>query len=201
MLTRPEEQSSGQSAPSAAASDSIAMPRCSACANPARVSVLKGYDEGAPVRVEYCSACADALYSPHRERVARGKSKLNLSTIILIMGALLVSVGVFADDFGHQGSDGFGPYQVAAVVLGCLVVVLGALLRIDLLVVPGVVLAALGALADVFGRVGTPGFGWRQQIAVVAGVILVAVALARRGGWLPSATGDNRDHTATPPMA
>ncbi len=189
------------SAPSATATNgAIAMPRCSTCADPARVSVLKGYDEGAPVRVEYCSACADALYRRRRERVAGGKSKLNLSTIILITGLLLVSVGVFADYFGHQGSAGFGAYQVAAIVLGGLVVVLGALLRIDLFVIPGLVLSALGALADVFGHVGTPGFGWRQQIAVIAGLVLVSVALARRSGWLPSATGGDHDRTATPPM-
>ena len=41
----------------------------------------------------------------------------------------------------------------------------------------GVVLLALGALADTLGIGSHPGFGWKQQLAAVAGAVTALVGL------------------------
>ena len=43
----------------------------------------------------------------------------------------------------------------------------------------GIILVIVSAFADVFGLGGVPGFGWKQIVGAVAGVIVAAV-----GVWL-----------------
>ena len=46
------------------------------------------------------------------------------------------------------------------------------------LVIAGLVIGLIGALADALGIGGQPGFGYKQILAVVAGIIIAVVGLA-----------------------
>jgi hypothetical protein len=103
-----------------------------------------------------------------------------VSSLIIIIGLLLAVLGASADLFGMHGAAGFGWKQQAGVIVGALLVVLGALLRVDALAVGGLILFAVAALADVYGTIGAPGMGWRQRVAIIVGLVLVLGGLRLR---------------------
>jgi hypothetical protein len=152
---------------------------CARCAADARVSVLTGYPGGRPQRVWFCLRCADGAYdefvgvaNPSRRR------RLGVGSLLLAAGVLLMVVSLLADTLGINGSPGFGWFQQSAVILGGVLLLLGAVSRADIVAVIGTLLLLAGLLADVAGRMGSPGFGWRQALALVVGFALFV------SGWL-----------------
>jgi len=100
-----------------------------------------------------------------------------VSSLIIAVGVLFAVLGVSFDLFGMKGAAGFGWKQQGGVVVGVLLVVLGALLRADVLAIGGAVLFGAAALADVYGTLGSPGVGWKQRLAVAAGVLLILMGI------------------------
>ena len=156
---------------------------CQRCEQPSRVTILLGYVGGIPVRRHLCISCAEYASDEiglDRASVLETTPTLSSASVALLAGVLLALIGLLADEFDHRGSHGFGQYQVIAVVAGALFVMIGALLRANALAVVGVILFGLGALADAFGRVGTPGIGWRQQMTIAVGLLLLCLGLYLR---------------------
>ena len=155
--------------------------RCERCGAPARVYILEEYVDGKPVHRHLCLGCANTAYERYLRRGAgHVRPRPSLSALLIAAGLVLVILGASADLFGIQGSAGFGWKQQASLLAGALAVILGALLRVDALMLGGSVLVAVAVLADVYGTIGSPGIGWRQRAAIVAGLVLVQAALFLR---------------------
>lgn len=158
---------------------------CEGCGAPARVRILRGYRDGRPVRHAFCLSCAEQLgeqlaptaYSGGRPT---GRVRLSSGAVLIFGGLLVVLVGLCADYFGVGGHPGMGWLQQAGLATGLLLVGIGALLRVDVLNVAGALCVGLAALADVLGSGPSPGIGWRQQLAIGAGLALVMLGLVLR---------------------
>jgi hypothetical protein len=154
---------------------------CERCRAPARVHILEGYTRGKPMRRHYCLTCADA--APHPTPLVsfeHVRSRLSIASMLVFAGLLLVALGIAVDQVGYHGSEGFGWKQTSSLVLGVFFVVLGALLHADLLAILGTVVFLVAVSADVYGPLGSPGFGWRQIAVILAGAVLIALGLYRR---------------------
>lgn len=64
-----------------------------------------------------------------------------------------------------------------------------------LAIVAGILLVALGLLADVLGLGSYPGFGWTQLGSIIIGFIVLAAGIAwsRRASAIGSGTGNRED--------
>jgi hypothetical protein len=145
------------------------------------VNVLEGYVGGQPTRRHFCLECADVAYGLYIEGgTGRTRPRPHLSSLLIAAGLLLALVGASVDLLGIEGHAGFGWKQQAGLVVGTLLVALGALLRVDALAIGGALLFGVAALADVYGTVGTPGVGWRQRAAILAGLVVVLVGFYAR---------------------
>ena len=158
---------------------------CEACGEPARVRILRGYREGRPVRHAFCLSCAERLGeqlepTAYSGGLARGRVRLSAGAILMFGGFLVALVGLSSDYFGVGGHPGIGWAQQAGLAGGLLLVGIGALLRVDVLNVAGTLCVGLAALADVLGSGPSPGIGWRQQLVIGAGLVLVILGLALR---------------------
>ncbi len=171
--------------------------RCERCGAPVRVHILEGYVEGKPVRRHLCSDCADTAYALYLKHGAgHVRPRLSLGSLLITGGLLLVVLGISVDQFGIQGSAGFGWKQQAGLLAGLFVVIVGSLLRIDVVAIAGAILVAIAALADVSGLIGAPGVGWRQQAVILAGLVFIwgGIFLRKRQVAAPrERTGDALD--------
>jgi len=151
------------------------------CGKPARVLVLVGYDGPKPLRRHLCLRCAETAFEDYLvEPNGAPRSRLSVASLLIAGGILVAAVGATADEWGVQGSSGFGWKQQSALAVGGLLVVLGGLLRADVVAVVGTVLFGLGALADLFGTFGSPGMGWRQMLLIFAGLVSMCWGLLLR---------------------
>jgi hypothetical protein len=159
----------------------IQRARCERCSAPARVFVLEGYVDGQPVRHHFCLECADSAYRHYLDRGAGViRPRLSFGSLLIIVGLLLTAVGASVDELGLHGSGGFGWKQQGGLLIGMVVLVLGALLRVDILAIVGAILVGAAALADVFGPVGSPGVGWKQGALILAGLLVLAAGIFMR---------------------
>ncbi len=161
------------------------VPVCEACGEPARVRILRGYREGKPVRHAFCLTCAERLGEQLEPTAYSGaltgrRVRLSSGAVLVFGGFLVVLVGLCADYFGVGGHPGIGWVQQTGLATGLLLVGIGALLRVDLLSVAGTLCVGLAALADILGSGSSPGIGWRQQLAIAAGLALVGLGLVLR---------------------
>ncbi len=107
--------------------------------------------------------------------------RTRLTTIAMVLGMLLVIVGLTRDWVLPTTSRGFGKNQFGLLAVGCVVLVVGVALRVDLIAIGSMLLIAIAILADILGDPGAPGVGWKQEVAWELGVLVVAVAwLIRR---------------------
>jgi hypothetical protein len=171
------------STPREAGTQELPVTPCERCGAPARVHVLAGYVEGRPVHRHFCHACADVAYELQLEvGVGRVRPRPRVSSLIIAVGVLFAVLGASFDLLGIEGAAGFGWQQQGGMAVGVLLVILGGLLRVDAIAIAGALLFGAAALADVYGTLGSPGIGLKQQFFVAAGVslILAGIWLRRR---------------------
>lgn len=183
---------------------------CDVCGGPARVHVLIGYSAGRPLRRHCCLACAprtDAL-APDAEP-SRGRTRL--TSLAMGLGLLIAFSGLAKDWIFPQTTAGFGRYQWLGVLIATGVFIVGVAARADVVAIGALLLVGGALLADLIGQTATPGFGWKQGLAVEAGLLIVAIAylvrrwsnqsrrsLARRSSpAMPSDARDERDSDDT----
>lgn len=155
---------------------------CEQCGVRARVQILEGYRSGNPVLRFFCIECADQDHLNTSEQCATNtRQRLSIASTVVLAGACIGLLGAWADRFGIGQSDGFGFRQQAAAAVGVLSVLIGALLRIDVVAVFGTVLFTVAALADVMGLGLAAGTSVTKLIVMLAGIcVIVSGLLARR---------------------
>ena len=155
--------------------------QCERCEGDARVHVLEGYVAGRPVHHQLCSECASTAYEQYLKNGAgHPRSRLGFGDLLIVAGAFFMVLGITADLFDYKGSIGFGWVQQAGLLIGILGIVVGALLRIDLLALGGTILLAGAMLADIYGTLGSPGIGLHQVALILIGIIGILIGLLRR---------------------
>ncbi|NOT00976.1 MAG: hypothetical protein HOP29_10145 [Phycisphaerales bacterium] len=150
---------------------------CQSCGAPAAVHVTAVAD-GAPTVRHYCHDCADHA---HLERAQRRRYHGAVAAVGSI-GVVVLSLSVFADWLQFGRSEGFGRYQQVGVILGFLLVSLGAAARAPTLFIVGAFTVVLSLLADLFGFGCAEGFGWQQVFGSLLGtaIIISAIVVARK---------------------
>jgi hypothetical protein len=154
---------------------------CEDCGQPGRVQILVGYRAGAPVMRVLCMPCADLACQAAPEtdtRAARGR--LSAGATVILGG---VCVGLFAilshkAGFGPSGT--FGIEERLAACLGALLVLIGALLRVDVVAVVGTLVFGVAAGAALIGPVDANHIGLMSRCGIAAGLGLIAVGVALR---------------------
>ncbi len=150
---------------------------CQECGALARVHVLETYRAGCALYEHFCVRCARSV--PRPAPLAPQAARPSLPALIALTGVATAWLAVLADWIpGWSEHPGRGMYKAAAAVLSMLLVLTGAVLAADLLVIVGVLALDGTMAADWVGLARAPGLGWKQQWLLVVSLALVAVALA-----------------------
>ncbi len=163
----------------AAAALPVSVPSCHNCGAPASVHVLSRYERGNPVIRRLCLGCSEQ----EGERIlarALASARFRPSVVVATIGVALGLMAVLADDFTWSVHAGFGWRQWGGAALASVFVFLGALVGVDFLLLAGVFLFAGCVSADWLGLSRVPGFGWKQQLLLMAGAAVVGAALCGR---------------------
>jgi len=156
-----------------------AVQHCTSCGTIAVVHVLEGYTRGRPVVRHFCLNCAERATSL-RGDAGTADGRLGANTLALISGVVLVVIGLFGDHLLPDRHLGFGWRQQSGLWLSIVALLIGLLLRVDLLMLGGAFLLAGSLGADWFGLTSGPGVGWKQQIVLAVGATLVTGAAIRQ---------------------
>ncbi|MBN1345163.1 MAG: hypothetical protein JXQ73_20885 [Phycisphaerae bacterium] len=155
--------------------------RCEICGEPARVRVLDRYANGEPVFRQYCLDCADRddpIGGPGSGPSSR--HHLTFASLMIVAGLSISLLGALGDYVGVHSGVGIGWYQTIGIAVGALFVLIGALLGADVIAVFGTIVFGLAACADLMGFGGVAGIGWKQNLAIFAGVVLTFVGVLLR---------------------
>ncbi len=152
-------------------------PVCEICGVPAVVHINDQASEGATMR-HLCFQCADREDMSSATRTRR----LNFGAVLAAVGLMLLVISLLADVLAFGDAEGFGWQQLSGVALAGILVLVGAVMRIPTLLVAGLIGVVMTILADWLAFGSAEGFGWRQILGCVVGLILVVsgVSLARR---------------------
>jgi len=141
--------------------------RCEVCGDGARVLILEGYAEGQPVLRRYCLRCAAA--APAETEVVGERPRMGVHVLVGLAGLVLCVVGLFGDYLVPPAHAGFGWHQQAGAAAGALILVIGLVLRMDVVALGGAFLLGASLCADWFGLTRGPGIGWKQQVMIAIG--------------------------------
>jgi hypothetical protein len=138
--------------------------------------------------------CHDCAGEQRTRRFAHSAAPPSVALPLALAGVVLGTLGVGADWIAPGLSAGFGWQQRLGLVLGGLAVVIGAILRFDLMVVGGCLLFSAAVSADFFGTHASPGVGWKQQLVLlVAAAFLFGAFLLRQWQRRQAARGAGQD--------
>ena len=154
---------------------------CAVCAAPARVRILLDYQDGGPVLGQYCLSCADS--APDRYYASKGDASTRtewFARVCLLGGVAICLVAALGDFLHIAGNAGFGWQQRTGILIGIILVLLAAILRIDILGIAGAILLCLSALADVIHVGQSAGFGWKQEGCMFAAIAVISIGLYLR---------------------
>jgi len=154
--------------------------RCQTCGEPAHIHVTGEWTGATEVR-HLCFNCAEL----ERTVKHRRKAAFNLGAVFMVVGGLSLVLSLFADQLALGNSQGLGFCQIVGLIIGLILTVVGAVMRIPVVLAIGPCVGLLSLLADQLRLGERPGFGSRQMVAcVISGVLillgLVIVALRKR---------------------
>jgi uncharacterized membrane protein YphA (DoxX/SURF4 family) len=173
--TLPERTWSGDSQRRATTPQRI---QCDVCGAGARVLILEGYAEGEPVLRRLCLTCAAASANPG---LVGERPRIGLHVLVGLAGLVLCFVGLFGDYLVPPAHPGFGWHQQVGAGAGALLLVLGLVLRMDVVALGGAFLCGASLGADWFGLTHGPGIGWKQQVLIAMGAVgLLTAGVTRR---------------------
>ena len=154
--------------------------RCEICGRPMRVCILEGYAAGAPVVRRFCLECADRAPA----RIGLGdvatQRRFSIGSLLMVAGVLLAAIVAAADYLGAGGSPGLGLHQLSGLVVGAVLVFSGALCRVEVMLILGILVFTLAACADLLGLAGAEGIGWKQQSGFLMAAVMVALGVICR---------------------
>lgn len=145
---------------------------CECCGAPACVHVM--HEVGRPGSVRHlCLRCADESEDPDDARAS-----LNHGAILIGIGLFILTTSILADSLRLGHGDGFGSWQVLALILALVVIACGSVLRISSLCVLGWCFLLLTLVADYAGLDGRDGFGIRQAAGTLIASLAIGAGLA-----------------------
>jgi hypothetical protein len=97
--------------------------------------------------------------------------------MVILAGLIIAFLGAWGDYLGIRGSSGVGWYQQLVMGLSVLLVLLGALFRADAVAIIGALAFVISAGADLLGLDGSVGIGWKQQLGIGIGLVLIGSGL------------------------
>lgn len=151
---------------------------CDTCEELARVHILERYEEGAPVFRHFCTDCADKVdESTASSPFMLDRHRASTASLLILIGVSLGAMGIAADYIGIPRGSGFGWLRFLGLAIGALLVLVGALIRIDVVGLAGTVIFGLTACVSLFGLSKASGIGWKQQLAVLVGLALMLTGL------------------------
>ena len=170
---------------------------CEVCRTQARVLILEGYAEGQPVLRSLCCACAAT--APARTSTAGERRRISLHMLAAVAGLVLCVVGLLGDFLVPSRSPGFGLHQQLGVGAGVFILVIGLLLRAEIVALAGGLLLVAAVCADWFGLTDGAGIGWKQQAMIAIGALgMLASWVAHR---VAAARGARRTGAGRGPAA
>jgi hypothetical protein len=150
---------------------------CVSCGELARVHVLEGYADGQPSMRRFCLRCApNASWVPAGHGFQRGR--LRLYVLVGLVGLALGALALLGDWLiPARLTAGFGLHKQLGLAIGALLVLVGAVLRTELIMLGGVFVLGGSLVAGVFGLAHSPGTGWKEYtlLAVAFGCFVLAV--------------------------
>lgn len=157
-----------------AAIESAPSVRCDECGAPADVHI-SNMVAGEPTMQHLCGRCVDALAG----RFVSRRRHFSEAAVLIAIGAFVFLLSLFADYLRFGVNRGFGVLQLEGVLLGAILLLLGAVAKARTLLTIGGVIAVISLLADwlAFGQ--AEGFGIQQKMGCAIGA-LVAIA----GFWI-----------------
>ncbi len=148
-------------------------PPCDLCGQPANVHI-SDILAGEQVTRRFCPDCADLIPDKDSAQPVRRSAQ---AAVLLVVGGLILFISLLADVLQFGGSQGFGIQQQVGVLLGAIMLLLGAVTRTPTLLVIGVISAGLAFLADWLAFGSSGGFGWQQAGGSVTGAALMAFGM------------------------
>jgi hypothetical protein len=164
--------------------ESTAATRCCAvCDRPARIHVLQGYHDGERLVRHLCLHCAQSQQqwqAPKTVESSESRARPRISTLLTSVGVAIGLVALLGDWVSPDVRAGFGLYQQSGIAIASILILMGMVVRSDVIVLGGMASFVGVMLLDHLGGTPTPGLGWKQQTLLMAAVVLVGVALTIR---------------------
>ena len=154
-------------------------PVCEKCGLPALVHISDQVpDKGMVVR-HYCMHCADEHDRLDAQLPASGDNRLSDAAALFVAGVFVLVLSLFADFLRLGGSSGFGLQQLGGVLVGAVLMLLGAIVRAPTMLVFGAITVGLSVVADMIPVGAAEGFGTNQLAGTILGTVLIGVAVWR----------------------
>ncbi len=155
--------------------------RCEECGGPVRVQILEGYRSGTPLVRFLCMQCADRAGTVEGERGIRSEANRLSAGSTIMLGGLCLGLFAIISQYLHLGRfPGFGVPQQLAACLGALLVLIGALLRVDIVAIIGTLIFGVATCADLIGLAEVSHLGLVARVGITVGLVLIATGLALR---------------------
>jgi hypothetical protein len=152
---------------------------CETCGERARVHLLSGYVRGARVTRHFCVPCAQAAEAALCEIDVRPR-RFSLPVWVGLTAAALGVAGLSGDYLTWPSHMGFGHYKQLALLATSAALLVGVLVRVDLIAWTAGFVWAVVLYVGWSGPVRAPGFGPRQSLAVAASLGLILIGLLSR---------------------
>ena len=146
------------------------QPPCERCGKPSRVHITDEDAFGNTV-THLCLECAAA----EEQRPHARESELNHAAILTSVGVVVVLLSALADYLGFGSAGEFGWKQNSGIVLAIILMSIAAVMRVPTILVIGLLTGVITALADWTEFGSSPGFGIRQMLGVLLGIVLIAL--------------------------
>lgn len=118
-----------------------------------------------------CLACAEA----HDGGAVQAERGLNLSAVLVCVGAFGLFISVFADWLALGRSGLFGVWQLTGLAMGGVLLLTGAMVRILTVALIGLCVIVLTLLAEWVGLGTAPGFGVHQVTGTIISVLAILI--------------------------
>lgn len=148
---------------------------CEKCGAVANIHTSDFVGGTATVR-HFCQDCFGDEKPPSAYSHRRGEA-----AIVAAVGLIVLLMSVAADYLRFGKEVGFGSHQQLGVIIGIILLILGAVARAGSIITIGASAVALSVVADWVGFGSSPGFGAQQLLGTVLGVgmLLSAFKLSR----------------------
>lgn|GEM_PF-1330306 len=159
-----------------------ARPVCEKCGAPSVVHVSNQIPGKGLVIRHFCLRCAQTHDGLDVSATTEGEHRLSDAAALITAGTFILVLSLLADWLQLGGTEGFGYQQIGGVIVGGVLLLLGAIVRAPILLVFGLIIGVMSLLADRFPVGAAEGFGSNQIVGTLLGLVSIAAGVlsARR---------------------